>query len=301
MPRVTVCRCLILSLILLALAACSDATPLTLPDRASLETLGAQCATVYAGQVDAWASREPERLRQIYTDDIVHFDGDPAYEGIDEVIGMAEMMFRVLPDWQMAPGETYISADKCAGAWRNWGLFGFTEDQPGVEYDVLETRSDKIAFWRLFYDPAFYTAWGDPDYIDRELLTRYVDAWTEGGIDGIQALYARDAVLTDTLLGVTADGRREIVAYAQAFYALSPDAAWTLVHPFAEGEADFPYEDDYPYPAHGGVFAVEVRSRDSAPCTLQAMVVLTPNGAGQIAEQETFWAADTLAACNWVE
>ena len=149
-------RCLTLGVILITLTACRDGVQPTPPDAAALQARAAYCTTIVDGQIAAWDTRDPERIREVYTDDIVHFDNGPGLAGIDKVISMSEMMFRAFPEWPMAPGDTYISADKCAGEWVVWDIMSFTQDEPGVEFDVLETRDDKISYWRLLYDQAFY-------------------------------------------------------------------------------------------------------------------------------------------------
>jgi len=291
----------VLTALLLSTCSGGDIAPIPLPARDDVETLRADCDHIYARQVFAWAARDPQALREIYTDDIIHFDGEPAFEGIEEVVDMAEMMFRSFPDWQMAPGDTYVSAAKCAGAWRNWGIFGMTQDEPGLEYDLLEVRGERISHWRLFYDEVFYGAWNDDFQIDPAFTDAYIQAWSGGQPRRIARLYTEEAILTDTLFDVTAEGRAEIGQYAAAFLARSPDAVWTLRHPFAEGDADWPYEEAYPHAAQGGIFGVSVEGPSGTPCRLRAMVILTPDDKGRIREQEVLWAADTLIACGWVE
>jgi ketosteroid isomerase-like protein len=282
------------------LTACRDGVQPTPPDAAALQARAAYCTTIVDGQIAAWDTRDPERIREVYTDDIVHFDNGPGLAGIDKVISMSEMMFRAFPEWPMAPGDTYISADKCAGEWVVWDIMSFTQDEPGVEFDVLETRDDKISYWRLLYDQAFYEHWWDSEQIDVAFLNAYAEAWSSGDPDQVAQRYARNGVIEDTLLGVMAKGRNRIATYATNFLEISPNGQWSLDHMFGEGdEIEMPDPKDARNPSDGGVFSVNTTARDGTPCTLRMMVILTPDDDGYIQHQEVFWDAESLSSCGW--
>ena len=96
---------LILACCLFALAACTsnesletpstenalrNAEPLALLDAEEVSALGSYCQEICERQINAWSRRETDGLSDIYTEDIVHFDGDPDYKGIKAVTRMAK-------------------------------------------------------------------------------------------------------------------------------------------------------------------------------------------------------------------
>jgi hypothetical protein len=286
---------------LISLAACTQAQGTSTSRADQITALGRSCEELYAQQIAAWNSKESDQLRRVYTDDIVHFDGEPVYVGIEAVIDMAEDMFQFFPDWQMQAGETYISkSGECLGTWLNWGVFGFTQENPGKEYDLFTVRDGKISFWRLFYDQKFYNALALYYRIKPDFLSQFASAWSGGDEGELVKLYAENAVLEDRLLGVNITGTLDIRDYATNFWARSPGASWSLVTPFAE-DRSINHPDLYPHPAQGGIYDITVKDKQGTPCELRAAVILTPDENGIILAQKMFYAANTLLDCGWAE
>jgi hypothetical protein len=286
---------------LISLAACTQAQGTSTSRADQITALGRSCEELYAQQIAAWNSKESDQLRRVYTDDIVHFDGEPVYVGIEAVIDMAEDMFQFFPDWQMQAGETYISkSGECLGTWLNWGVFGFTQENPGKEYDLFTVRDGKISFWRLFYDQKFYNALALYYRIKPDFLSQFASAWSGGDEGELVKLYAENAVLEDRLLGVNITGTLDIRDYATNFWARSPGASWSLVTSFAE-DRSINHPDLYPHPAQGGIYDITVKDKQGTPCELRAAVILTPDENGIILAQKMFYAANTLLDCGWAE
>ena len=283
-------------LCVITFAACSsDAKQLQLLSIQEIETLDKNCEDIAKLQIETWNTRDPENLREIYTEDIVHFDKNPAYIGIDEVINMAKRMFINFPNWQMGLGDTYISKEKCVGTWINWGVLGFKQDDPGLEFDLLETQDNKISFWRLFYDEKFNFA-----PIDYELLSMFEKSWSQNDENVLLDIYSENAKLEDTLFDVAIVGHEEIAGYATSIFTFSQGASWNLIIPFTEGHAEYPYKDEYPYPSVGGVFGVNTKKGDGTTCEIRVVAILMPDENGKIQAQETFYDANTLIECGWV-
>jgi hypothetical protein len=291
----------LVSLFILSLSSCSSTEALKTPDAEKVTSIGNNCKELYQGHTDAWNSRDPENLRLIYTDDIVHFDGKPLYVGIDNVVGMAKGMFEFFPDWQMEAGETFISRDECLGTWVNWGVFGFTQDNPGLEFDLLETRDGEISFWRLFYDQNFFDAIPDGTHVEEDFLTQFANSWTRGDMDELLKIYSPDVQIEDTLFGISDTGQQATIAYANDFFAKSPGASWELLYPFAEDEGGYTTREEHPLPSEGGVFAITVKDTDNNPCEIRVALILTPDDDRNIQTQKIFYEADTLLACGWVK
>lgn len=291
----------LVTLCLLGLSACANTKAPEALDANEITTQGEKCAELYKSHIDAWNSRDPENLRLIYSEAIVHFDGRPLYEGIDMVVDMAKGMFKFFPDWQMEAGNTYISKDGCAGTWINWGVFGFTEDDPGLEFDTLETQDGKISFWRAYYSQNFHQAIDNKDLVDDDFLSQFASAWSSGSADNVVNLYAQDAGLADSLYGVSVVGTQPIKEYASEFFAKKLQAKWELVYPFAESDVEPSFKEQYPFATQGGVFAITTNDAKSNPCEIRAVVLLTPNEAGTIQSQQIYYDANTLLTCGWAK
>lgn len=277
----------LLIVIAISLTSCSPSpfTPLPL---AEVVDQADSCQEMVGNQISAWDSHDEDQLREVYTEDIVHFDGGPAYVGIDAIVNMAKNMAVFLQGWQMDAGETYISADECLGTWRNWDLFDFELEDPGLEFDLIDFQDGRISFWRLFYEERFNFA-----PIDHELLTRIAEVLSEKNMPDLEEIYANDAVLEDSLLGVKAEGLDEIRAYFEALKKNYSLVNWDLLIPFSESENPLPDLQ----PANGGVYQITT-GRDS--CLVTAVVILSANQEGMIAHQLTLYQADSLHECGWL-
>ena len=253
------------------------------------------CTKHIEEHIAAWAGREVEGLEQIYTDEIIHFDGGPAYVGIEAITRMAKYMWNYFSSWEMQAGETYISDGICLGEWQNWRLFGFTQEDPGVEYDWLEYNDDGIYFWRLFYDEKFQEEFNHPERIDAAFLTNFVNAWSAQTKNEIIAIYNQNAQLEDTLFGVQKNGVDEITAYSQSFFAQFPDAEWHLLDAFGEEDAN---NEQYPFTYQGGIMEIELPDSGSGRCTVLAAVLLAPDDEGKIISQKMFYEPHSLMDCG---
>lgn len=250
------------------------------------------CQEVYAGQIAAWDSREADQLREVYTEDIVHFDGG-TIEGIDDVVFMARTLWMFLDDWGMEAGRTYISESDCFGVWANWGFGGFTEDNPRMEYDLVDIEDGKIYFWRLFYDEDW-----DFEPINFSLLENFAAGWSSGDSLAVSDLYAEDALLEDSLFGISGSGMEEIQMIAGGFWKEHPSATWELVASFSEGPN--PNQPDF-VPADGGIYQVTSKRDSGENCRVEVAVILTPDLEGRIANQQTMYSAYDLIECGWIK
>jgi hypothetical protein len=286
---------------LTTLAACTQAQGTSTSRADQIAALDRSCEDLYGEHIAAWNSKNPQNLRQIYTEDIVSFEGEPTYVGIEDVVEMADDMFQFFPDWQMQAGDTYISKpDECFGTWLNWGVFGFPKENPGKEYDLFTIRDGKISFWRLFYDQKFQNAFATYYRIKTDFLAQFASAWSGGDAAELVKLYAENAELEDSLFGVNITGTLEIQDYATNFWRRSSGASWSLVTPFAE-DLPIKHPDLYPHPAQGGIYSISVKDRQGNPCEVRSAIMLTPDEQGMILAQKMFYNANTLLACGWVE
>ncbi|HEY9121755.1 MAG TPA: nuclear transport factor 2 family protein [Brevefilum sp.] len=256
------------------------------------------CSELYHAHIDAWNSRDVENLKVIYTEDIVHFDGEPLFVGIDEVSGMAEDMWQFFPEWEMKVGSTYISKEACLGEWINWNVFSFSEEDPGIEFDLLNYQDDKVHYWRAFYDKKFLDIFSHGDYIDENLLKNFASAWSSDDPTKIVEIYSDDALIIDTLFDISLDGNTAISEYADAYIRQFPGVKWDLVYSFAEDYSEYSSNTENPFHPQGGVFSITLQILDNDPCEIKAVVLLTPDNENKITEQSIYYDADSIVRCG---
>lgn len=283
----------LLILISLSLSSCAS-YPLTPLPKVEVEALADSCREIYSGQIDAWISADYDRVREVYTEDIVHFDGGPVFVGVDEVVDMAKWMNLWLSDYTMDAGDTYISASDCLGTWLLWGAKGLTEEDPMREFDLIEIQDDKISFWRLFYGEKF-------DYapINKDLLNQYAETLPAGRSRAMKEIYAEDAILVDSLFGVEAQGLDEIQGYTAGFKKAYSVKGWELLIPFSEGIDSDAAPPNF-IPSHGGVYRITSTDGQGNICHVKAAVILTPNQEGKISQQRVYYQAESLIECGWL-
>jgi steroid delta-isomerase-like uncharacterized protein len=117
--------------------------------------------------VEAWNSRDPDRVLELCTDDVTFHD--PAVEeelkGTEAVRDFLEQTFRGFPDLRFTVDEgPFVHADqpKAAQTWRMTGTMLGRIDPPGVEptgarvdvlgIDLYEFRGERVARYRTLYD-----------------------------------------------------------------------------------------------------------------------------------------------------
>jgi ketosteroid isomerase-like protein len=285
--------CGLLILISLSLSSCAS-YPLTPLPEAEVVELADSCREIYTEQIDAWISADYDRVRDVYTEDVVHFDGGPVFVSVDEVVEMARWMNLFLSDYTQDAGDTYISASDCLGTWLLWGAKGLTEEDPRREFDLIETRDGKISFWRLFYGEKF-----DFAPINKDLLSQFAETLPTGRSRAMKEIYAEDAVLVDSLFGVEAQGLDEILGYTAGFKKAYSVKGWELLIPFSEVIDSDAAPPDF-IPSHGGVYRITSTDDQGDICYVNAVVILTPNQEGKISQQLVYYQADSLIECGWL-
>ena len=292
--------CILVALIiLLGVCACSSSRALPTLRARRISAIAKKCQDLFTAEVNAWNAKDAEALRQIYTDDIVHIDGAPLFKGIDAVIEMAREI--MAGPAQGKVGQVYISKEECVDAWHVWGIYGFTPDHPGTEFDLLQFKGGKISSWRLFYDQHFFrSGFGKASYINNDLLAQFASSWSAGITDELLRLYTAEATLEDTLFGFSISEQEALKAYIEKFVAKSPGASWELIYPFAEKQGPR-QPGNKPLASQGGIFAIKVKDASGNLCAIEAAVILTPDDNGKITAQQVFYNADTLIACGWAK
>lgn len=116
----------------------------------------------------AWNSREPERLLELMTEDIVYDDSSwpTTMRSHADVREFLEFVFRAFPDMRFEHERPLIAMDGARAAFpcHGWATNAGPIDPPGVPatgerlewdgIDVLEFRDGKVARLRIVYDMA---------------------------------------------------------------------------------------------------------------------------------------------------
>jgi len=280
---------IVVCLVIISLAGCtgkkeSVRTPLSISE---VQALSSAFEKVVTAENDAWNSHDFDAIQQIYTEDVVHFDGQPMYTGIDEVMGMARKTLQDYPEFKGRMADTFIGRADGIVVWEYWNVLGYTQAHPIVEYDLVQTREERISYWRLFYFPRFMAYLNTP--VDNTLVEDYASIWSSADPTTVAALYAEDGVKEDTLFGETSTGRAAIESFAANFFAWYPGAKWTLLEPFSE---------QTPGIMKGGIYSIQVTDSSGNPCEVRAAVLLTPSGK-EIQKENIYYNAESLIAWGW--
>jgi ketosteroid isomerase-like protein len=301
---VIVCCIVLLALLVVALAACEvegAVVPRELASAAEVESTAAAFEAVTNAVVKAWSSGDAEAVREIYTDDIVHHDTSFGAHivGIDDVADMASGFMTAFNGMKSRVADTYVGLEDSLDVWELWnirlGFHEFTQDDPLVEVDLLETRGDRVSYWTLFYglDTLDKVAGGaTKERLDEamSLLSSYESAWSSEKHQMVGDLYTRDAVREDTIFRERQEGRDAIISFAETFFAWYPGAQWSLLLPFGDGRGDAPVT--------GGVYAIKVSGPGDQPCEVHVAVLLKTID-DQIVHEALYYGADTLISCGW--
>jgi hypothetical protein len=285
---------------------------------AQLQVDAAEFSTSYHG---AWPDIQPALDRMVA--DVVFYDpadGDFIIEGKAKVVPAILGFARFYSETEWSGEETFLSADGAAyrvavaeGLWPPW-LTEPASHPPVVELDVFRFEDDGIASFDIWFeDDSLEMLEFGCFAIDscpglRTVVDRYLDAWSSGADDAIAALYADDAVFTDSLFDIDAAGPAEIGALAEARFG---PGAWSheVVELYAQTRGPEPATEEQP--DSGPVIAVGIHYRVSSADGATAREGLTtfelgtrqPNGfdlhpQGLITREEVFHDPNTLIAAG---
>lgn len=297
-------RIALLALLVVAVTSCRverTVAPREPAPAAEVERAAVAFEAVTSVMVEAWASGDVEAVRELYTDEIIHHDETFGAHivGIDHVVAMASGFMRDFARMQSQVADWFIGSEDSLDVWEFWNIrlvgHEFTQDNPLVEVDLLETRGDRISYWTLFYglDTLEKVAGrATTERLDeaRSLLSSYSSAWSSGKPQMVVGLYARDAVREDTIFQERQEGREAITSFAESFFAWYPGAQWKLLLPFGDGRGDAPVT--------GGVYAIRVSGPGNQPCEVHVAVLLKTSD-DEIVHEALYYEPDSLISCGW--
>lgn len=252
-----------------------------------VQSLSSTFEKVATAHIEAWNTHNKDTIIGLYTDDIVHFDGKPLYIGTEAVSKMVAETSASFPNLQGQLDDAYIGREDGLDVWEIWNFSGFTKDKPGHEYDLLQIRDGKIAYWTVFFDEVFMDSFGS--HVDTDLQNNYIAAWSSGNPKKVGALYAPDAIREDSLFKEKIEGRKLIEGFATDFFAWYPKVTWKLIEPF---------EEDSPGNIDGGIFGIQVSDPSGKPCEVRVELLLEPSDKG-IVKERIYYEVGTLITCGW--
>ena len=155
MEEVVIVRSIfLLALLVVAVASCRAkrvVPPREPASAAEVERTAVAFEAITSAVVEAWSSGDIDAVGELYTDDIVHHDETFGAHivGIDDVVSMASSFMTKFAGMQSRIAESYVGSEGGLDVWELWniqlGFHEFTQDDPLVEVDLLETRGDRIS------------------------------------------------------------------------------------------------------------------------------------------------------------
>lgn len=246
------------------------------------------------------------------------FSGKPAIQQLLSTIGRAypELEYRIENVFLSIDGAVYfLEAD---GLWPPW--VPTPPNHPPV-HEIQAVRladgllsSTELAFpvseMEMFPLGCFRDQRCSNQY--QQLVNGYVSAWSSGDAAQIAALYRDDAVFTDSLLGLSAEGAQEIGQLGQTRFGTASDVSIEVLDEYTQTNGyGVPYSD---HPFVGAIIAAAIRYRatmtvSGQPTTRESFAFLRfaswrPAGLdtdpdGRIVEERVFHDAASLS--SWLE
>jgi SnoaL-like domain len=229
------------------------------------------------------------------------------------------------PDLAYRVNNVFVSADRALyqleadGLWPPW--VATPPDHPPV-HEIQAVRladgllaSTELAFAVSEMEMFPLGCFREQGCSDRyqQLVNGYISAWSSGDASQIAALYRDDAVFTDSLLGLSAQGAQQIGQLAQARFGAEGQVDLEVVDQYAQTYGYGAAYSNHPYV--GAVIAAPIRYRATMavggqPITRESFTFLrfaswTPAAGlstepdGRIVEERVFHDAASLS--SWLE
>ena len=279
-------------------------TPTILPrapvSLTEVESTASTFEALIIAEGEVWSSGDDQAFRAVFTEDAIFTDktfGDLAV-GIDAIEAFSANLAMGIPSWTGQATDRYIGLEGGITVNNIWNLelggHKFTQDDPLVEVDWLQTRDNHISSMILLHslDTLKNSFSADQQRLDRanSLLSSYQSAWSSGDQQAVRELYSSNAVREDSLFGEMQSGREAIGSFAKSFFAWYPGTRWSLSMGFGEGRGDSPKT--------GGLFVIWVNDLSGQPCDVRA-VVLLQTAEDQIVHEDLFYEPESLIKCGW--
>ena len=249
-----------------------------------------------------------------------------SFNGKQSIVGMQQGWLSMFPDIEVDRQGVYVSGDGAAyfyavgNLWAPWGGPEPANHPPEDALDVFRFKDGLVTRWDIWLSAqsaemvsfgAFAPGEDGPEQL-QAIADRYLAAWASGDKARIAALYHKDAVFSDTVLGLQAQGPAAIADLVKERFGVSSPVTFEVIDLYAQTNGYAPPTELQP--ELGAITAVGIRYRCNLAAgdkpatveglitfdlgTLQGSVVLDPNGL--ITREEVFYDADSLLASGLV-
>ena len=221
----------------------------------------------------------------------------------------------------------YLSGDGVAcfnaveNMWAPWGGPEPADHPPEDALEVFRFKDGLVTRWDIWLSAqsaemvsfgAFAPGEGGPEQL-RAIADKYLAAWASGDKARIAALYHEDAVFSDTMLGLQAQGADAIANLGEGRFGAGSPVTFEVIDLYTQTNGYAPPTELQP--DLGAITAVGIHYRcnlvvDGKPATVEGLttfdlgtlrgtVVLDPNGL--ITREEVFHDADSLLASGLMQ
>jgi hypothetical protein len=324
-------RWLLVSVVVLAaglaglVAACGGEEPMSQAEIAQWKTDAVAFADRFYG---AWPDVDASFAE--FADDATFYDpgdGDFLIEGKQQIVALHRSFFCDFPEIQVHRTGLYLSADGAAYRATTENLWppGVPEpaDHPPVGgLDLFRFKDGLVASWEVNWAlPASLEMVGFGVFAPgehgseqlQEIADRYLAVWSSGDKDRIAALYRKDAVFSDTMLGIQAQGPAAISELGVKRFGTGGPVTFEIIDLYVQTNGPDPPIKSRP--DSGAIVAAGIHYRcnlvvDDEPATVESLTTfelgtrqggsfaLDPNGL--ITREEVFYDADSLVASGLV-
>jgi ketosteroid isomerase-like protein len=235
---------------------------------------------------DGWAQGDAESIATVLDDDRFVFN-EPGSTNLDKDEFMSLMdPFIGNTSVDSTDLRYFVGDDEVIQVQQAWGFGGGTsETNPVVEVDVFTVGDGAIISIRSMYGAEFVAEHAGIEGAE-EAVAAYESAWSSGDVSQVAGLYADDAVRSQPLYGIDAQGADEIARAASEHFVRHPDTVMRVVEPYVFSSADTLA------PTYGAVFVLE----NGSAC--EVLVLLEPDASGAITNERVYFDAETLGSCD---
>lgn len=213
-----------------------------------------------------------------FADDVEFYDpsdGDFIMKGKATAVRMQQGFNDYAPDIKFHRTATYLSGDAAAHAnsiehlWPPW--VPEPASHPAVDdLEVFRFRGGQVVGYDIWFAEAtlkmisfgwFASGKGGPERLQK-IADEYLAAWSSGDKARIAGLYRDDAIFTDTMLGLQAQGAAAISELRDKRFGSADKVTFEIIGLYAQTNGYAPPTDEIP--GNGAVIAVGIHYR----CTL---------------------------------
>jgi ketosteroid isomerase-like protein len=290
-------------------------------------------ATAAARRFCESVPKDVETMFADFSDDAAFYDPCSAaiFKGKQTIVDMQRDMNEYWgPEGRIDLTAVYVSADSSAftGLMNTWPPFyPAPADHPDwVNLEIFHFKDGRVGSWdtwngakslELATYGVFAPGQSGPQQL-QQIADRYLSAWGSGDTNRIAALYHPDAVFTDTILGLTAQGGAAIGELGEERFGTTKPVTFEIIDLYAQ---TYGYKPPAAFSQSGAIIGVGIHYKcnllvDGKPSTVESLTTFelgTRQGGGWnylnydldpdglIHREEVFYRADSLLASGLVQ